>query len=243
MNASKHRITGYAPTEILYGGMVDLFRGTLLESPQTANSDITYNEWVTQLNNMQLRILAIAKQSLNEHSEVHLENYPTNQTEFDVGTFVLVEYQNPYRRGPPSKLLPFLKGPMKIISKDKSKYLLLDLISGKKKHYHIKRLTPFNLDTSKYDPHKVALRDSGDLFEIDKISDMDGDPNGSKYQLFFKVHWKDIRKSSWEPWKSLRNTDALHDYLKNHSDKYVRKLLPRNKNTSNMDSDSDEEDL
>ena len=27
---------------------------------------------------------------------------------------------------------------------------------------------------------------------------MDGDPNGSKYQLFFKVHWKDIRKTSWE---------------------------------------------
>ena len=89
----------------------------------------------------------------------------------------------------------------------------------------------------------MALRDTGDIFFIDKISDINGEPTGSKYQLFFKVHWKDIKKTSWEPWKSLRNTDELHKFLKNHDDKNVRKLLPRKGNTADIDSDSDEEEL
>ena len=172
---------------------------------------------------------------------MHLANYPSNQTEFDEGSYVL--RSNPYRRGPASKLLPFLKGPMRIISKTKSKYLLEDLISLKRKNYHIKRLTPFNLDISKYDPAKVALRDSGDTFFVHHISAMDGDPKGSKYQLFFKVHWNEIKKPTWEPWKNLRNNEALHFFLKNHHDKDVRKLLPRDKNTAIIDSDSEEEDF
>ena len=97
---------------------------------------------------------------------------------------------------------------MRILAKDKSKYLLEDLISLKKKNYHIKRLTPFNLDISKYNPTKVALRDSGDTFIVEKISEMDGNPKGSKYQLFFKVHWIDIDIPTWEPWKSLRNNKS-----------------------------------
>lgn len=243
INASIHKSTGYSPTELIYAGMIDLFRHTVIEQNNMEDKNITYNEWVQQLKTMQLRVLAIAQHSLTEHHEIHMNNYPTNQTEFQVGTYVLVEYNNPYRRGPASKLLPFLKGPMRIINKDKSKYLLEDLISLKRKHYHIKRLTPFNLDITKYDPAKVALRDSGDTFFVDHISDIEGDPKGSKYQLFFKVHWKDKKKPTWEPWKNLRNNESLHKYLKNHHDMHVRKLLPRNMKTANIDSDSEEEEF
>ena len=78
-----------------------------------------------------------------------------------------------------------------------------------------------------YDPSKVALGDSGYDFVIDMISDTEGDPKSSKYQLllFFKLHGKDFKKITLEPWKNLRSTDELNSYLKASTDKYVRMLL------------------
>ncbi len=91
---------------------------------------------------MQLHVLAIAQRNLTKHESVHLTNYPSNTTTFEVNSFVLVEYDNPFRRDPSSKLLPFLKGPMRVVSKEtaRSIYLLEDLVTFRQKRYHVKRL-------------------------------------------------------------------------------------------------------
>jgi hypothetical protein len=155
-------------------------------------------------------------------------NYPTNQTEFDMGSFVLVEYKNSFRRGPSSKLFPFLKGPMKVIGKNKSRYVLQDLISMKEKLYHVKRLTEFNYDPTKWDPLQIALRDTGDLFRVERISAYQGNPKGAKAQLYFTVHWVGYSEPSQEPWGNLRNNAKLHEFLRNHKQKVLRDLLPKN---------------
>ena len=172
-------------------------------------------------------------------------NYPTNQTEFEIGSYVLAEYKNTFRRGPQSKLMPFLKGPFQIMNKEKSKYFLKDLITQKIKPYHVKRLTQFNLDVSKWDPLNVALRDTGDLFQVEHISAMKGNPRGKKSQLFFKVHWLgyDDNQATYEPWANVRSNRRLHEFLRTHSNPAVRGLLPAQYNETNTPiSDSESED-
>ena len=72
------------------------------------------------------------------------------------------------------------------------------------KPYHVKRLTNFNFDPSKWNPLQVALRDTGDLFQVEKISSYKGKTNGPKSQLFFKVHWVGYDQFSCEPWANVR---------------------------------------
>ena len=57
------------------------------------------------------------------------------------------------------------------------------------KDYHVKRLSSFLLDITKYNPIEVALCDDGDLFIIDKVTHMRGSAKGPKSNLFFKVFW------------------------------------------------------
>ena len=110
LNASYHRITGFSPAQLLYGNAIDLFRNTILEENLLEVKDISYNTWVQELKSMQIHVLAIAQRNLTKHESIHLDNYPLIPTEFDVGSYVLVEYDNPFRRGPSTKLLPFLRG-------------------------------------------------------------------------------------------------------------------------------------
>ena len=109
LNSSYHRITGFSPAQLLYGNAIDLFRNTILEENLLEVKDISYNTWVQELKSMQIHVLAIAQRNLTKHESIHLDNYPLIPTEFDVGSYVLVEYDNPFRRGPSTKLLPFLK--------------------------------------------------------------------------------------------------------------------------------------
>jgi hypothetical protein len=68
---------------------------------------------------------------------------------------------------------------------------------------------------------------------------------GLKKDLQFKVHWKNQEQATiMEPWRVVRNTVALHNFLKNHKKVEVRQLLPNNvelEQDSDTESDSDDE--
>ena len=211
----------------MFGNSVDLNRSTILESKYENIKDVSYSEWSHEALAMQLRIMELARAQLTEKDEVHMINYPAlATTEFEVGSYVLVEYKNTFRRGPNSKLLPFLKGPLQVVNKEKSKYYLKDLITQKVKPYHVKRLTQFNFDIAKWDPLQVALRDTGNLFQVSQISGYKGKINGPKSQLFFLVHWVGYDEPTWEPWGNLRSNIKFHEYLRTHRNKSLQKLLP-----------------
>ena len=167
---------------------------------------------------MQLFALGLAKKFLNESAEMHFENYPTNQTHFKNGSYVLVEYENKFRRGPKSKLLPFLKGPFLVIASNKSRYRLRNLLTMREKDYHVKRLSSFNLDIEHFDPTTVALRDDDELFIVDKITDIRGQPKGPKSKLFFKVYWVGFTNPTWEPWSRVRTTIKIQEFLNQKSE-------------------------
>ena len=172
-------------------------------------------------------VLEVARATLREHEEVHLMKAPTTITEFPVDSYVLVEHrENNLRRGPHSKLLPFLKGPMRVISRAGSKYELQDLVSEQVYQYHVKHMFPFDFDPTIHDPYQIALRDDGHLYVVDKISKIRGNPKGRKSDLSFEVHWTGFKETTWEPWSQVRRLKQLHLFLSKHKNKAVRDLLP-----------------
>jgi hypothetical protein len=97
-----------------------------------------------------------------------------------------------------------------------SNYTVQDLISKKLSDTHISNLKPFIFDADVTDPLQVAMQDQQE-FLIDKIVEHRGDRK-KRTEMEFKVRWfgYDESEDTWEPWKHLRNTSQLHDYLKIH---------------------------
>jgi hypothetical protein len=241
-NSCKHRITGVTPAEILFGNAVDLDRGIFLayvpdDTPQKLS------HWMADMRKVQAKIINIARGNLTRHAEIHMQTEPINLTEFPINSYVLVEHRhNSLRKGPKSKLLPYRKGPVRVVNAIGSKYTVQDLVTKRNKDYHVKRLVQFNYDPEIHDPLTYALRDETELFAIDKISHIRGNPEGPKANIHFKVHWKNESKTTMEPWKVVRNTAALQTFLTNHKKELVRQLLPNNveiEQDSDTDSDSE----
>ena len=147
--------------------------------------------------------------------------------EFPIGSFVLVEHtQSNLRRGPKSKLLPFLKGPMKVMAINGDKYLLRNLVTRRDKEYHIKRLFEYRYDPSTLNPLKVACKDSGEQFPVEYIEKARGSIK-DKTKMEFLVHWIGHDNPTWEPWKNVRTTHACYHFLKNHPNEKYREIIPK----------------
>ena len=66
------------------------------------------------------------------------------------------------------------------------------------------------------------------MYTVEKITTYKGNPKGKKSDLYFEVHWTRFEEPAWEPWKNVRRLAELHSFLKNHTQKNVRDLLPTN---------------
>ena len=91
-----------------------------------------------------------------------------------------------------------------------------DLITGKNSDTHITNLKPFAYDPAHVNPQEVAMQDQQE-FLIDHIVAHRGDRN-DKTHMEFQVRWagEGPEGDTWEPWKELRSTTQLRDYLTNN---------------------------
>ena len=177
---------------------------------------------------MQHHLIGLHEKRLRKHDKDHtaIPFDTTKRTDqFPIGSYVLVDYDpsSVTGRRPTHKLMPFKRGPYRVVNSIGSRYTLLDLISNKHEDVLIHRLHPFRYDQEFLDPKDIAMRDREE-YEVQKVLDHQGDPK-LKGQMKFLVKWKgyDSKHNTWEPWKSLRLVDKLHDYLKEHN---LQRLIP-----------------
>ena len=138
-------------------------------------------------------VINIARKNLKELDEVHMQSTTEDTTVFPIGSYVLAEYpENKLRRGAKSKLLPNLKGPLRVvnITNNGNTYSLQDLITNKCKDYIVKNLRPFIMtENITARPIDIAVKDKEDIFVVRDIVDMSGNPSRKK-SLLFKVLWE-----------------------------------------------------
>ena len=95
----------------------------------------------------------------------------------------------------------------------------MNLITKKTRDIHASQLKTFRFDPSKTSPADFASRDYMEFF-IERIIAHDGNKHKPSTMTFL-VKCYDSSHKTWEPWKSLRTTDQLHDYLSENNMKSV----------------------
>ena len=209
INSSYSQRTKISPADLLFGKQIQLDRGLLLPFEERPAMPMPLPNHLANMLQIQDTLTNISRDLLKSQDEKHLAQNSRDITEFVIGTHVLVAYQS----GPPTRLLTRWKGPMKILSSQDSEYLLLDLVSGKEKLFHVKKMRTFHFNPSTVDPLDIARRDYDEFF-VERILQHEGDFKKVS-TLFFLVRWRTYSSEhdSWEPWKNLLHSEQLHLYL------------------------------
>jgi hypothetical protein len=107
---------------------------------------------------------------------------------------------------------------------NKDVYTVQNLVTLKCQDVKVNKFIPFTFDPTTKHPLQFALRDITDLQEVERITDHKGNPKGRKTQLLFQVFCVGFKEPTWELWRTVRQIDALRDYLITNEDAEVRKL-------------------
>ena len=219
MNTTRNAVTGIAPSELMYGKMIDLDEGILLprsERPQFASLSEASSEMIRIQDDLwnksrELRLAA---------DKTHLATQSAEITSFPIDSYVLASYVVQ----PPTRLHTKWSGPFKVLGNQNSEYRLFDLVTKKEKLVHVTRLKEFIFNPHITDPKDIARRDYLEYF-VESIVDHRGSTS-RKSELHFYVKWLNYSEehNTWEPWANLRLVDKLHDYLRANN---MDRLIPR----------------
>lgn len=210
LNSEEKTNTGLSPAEILFGNTVDLGR-RILHAPISKSRDgsETLTEYMDNMLKQQETLIKVAQETQLKHDTHHLSVFDPAFTEYPINSYVLLSPP----AGDRPKLQMRKKGPYQVVNFIGSKYVLLDLTSGKNIETHISNLSPFLYDDTRVDPTDVAMHDEQE-FLIENILSHRGDRT-RRSTMEFLVQWQGFAASynSWEPYANLRNTAKLSEYL------------------------------
>ena len=210
INSATNHKTGITPAQLLFGNMIDLDRSIILPYPERQDHNIPTQRLLAQMLATQDRLTRMTREIQQKEDQIHLNSNSEPPTQFEIGSFVLVQR----REGLPSRLHTKWLGPMKILDNKNSEYRLLNLITTKEKIYHAQHMKKFFFNPLFVDPADVARRDYLEYF-VERIEEHRGNPKRLT-TMEFLVKWTtyDTQHNSWEPYTNLRKTSQLHDYLR-----------------------------
>ena len=224
INATKHGSTNAKPADLLFGGAINLDRSILISQTETVRTDIELSKWASDMLVRQQVMLRQAQETQMQKDERHTNKAQPPETNFEIGSYVLVEYRGGLRKGPPNKMLTNLKGPFQVLGKSGAQYTVRNLQSNKDETYHASAMQPFIYEPMDTDPADVAIRDQQE-FVVEQIVQHRGSQR-IRSTMEFLVKWRGFgsEHDSWEPYQNLRLVDKLHDYLRLHK---MASLIPK----------------
>jgi Integrase core domain/Chromo (CHRromatin Organisation MOdifier) domain len=220
LNTTVNAHTKITPAQLLYGNAINMDDGILIPRGEVNLIPENITASSTKMLKMQEELIKISAKILKESDDLHNAAQRPDVTQFEVGSYVLAAQ----RTQPETRMHTLWRGPFRVLSNNKGEYTLLNLITQKDIRYHMSQLKTFLFDPLHTDPTDVARRDYLEFF-IEDIIDMRGQTS-SYGTLEFEVKWLNYPSESntWEPWKNLRRTDKLHEFLIR---KNLRHLIPR----------------
>ena len=155
-NADEKDALGVSPAQLLFGNAIQLDKGILIPYKEEETEEKQLSEWTSKMISRQEKTLIIARETQSQKDDIHMKSKSGDITEFPDNSYVLVEYFT----GPPSKLHPILKGPLRVVNHNGSVYSLQSLIDDKIEDYHISKLRPYRYNPNFNEtPASVANRD------------------------------------------------------------------------------------
>ena len=186
------------------------------------------HDYIQKQYKIQLAVLDAAYKHQDIIDNKHLANKDIlPATEFDIDSYVLVQYEND-SRSPPSKVHPLWRGPYQIIGIARrdpkgSIYTCRNMATNKIEDFHIKLLKQYQYDQRFVDPTAVAMADK-QMFEVEEILDhlFEGKKQ-LKTTMKLKIKWRGYPNPTWEPYANVREVELLHTYLKSNK---LAKFVP-----------------
>ena len=225
INSTKHESTNASPAQLLFGNAINLDRGMLITPTPVNGEDIKLSKWAADMLSTQQRLMQHAHTTQLIKDQRHMLKARPVVDIFEKDSYVLIEYHDGLKKGPPSKLLTNLKGPYKVLGNQGAHYTVRNLRTNKDETYHATALRPFYYDILTTDPRDVAIRDNQE-FVVESIVEHRGDKR-RKSEMEFKIRWQGYNPEAdtWGTWKDLRLVPKLHDYLREHN---MASLVPSN---------------
>ena len=183
-------------SQMLFGNMLNLDRGIFIKYPERLVRKPLSN-YMSELLSIQDNLLNASAKELLRTDLLHMTMSEQNKhTEYEPDSYALVQYRT---GSPPTRLHTYWRGPMRVVNGLNSKYVLLDLLTGKEKVFHVSDMKPFVFDSAVVDPIDIARREHMEYF-IDKILDRRGNIK-KRSTLEFHVSWLGYTQESntWEP--------------------------------------------
>ena len=207
VNNTVNAVTKITPIQYLHGNLFTAYRNILQPFP----GPLPMIDSLHQIRQVHIDLVNRSQIYQARASDKRIAQTVTvPSTIFPVGSFVTVTY--PQR--PPTKLHSKLRGPFLVQAIDNDKYTCQDLPTGKLLSFYADRLRQYTAtDQQALEPLEVATRDRGE-FIIDRILDHSGIQSRTQ-SLDFKVRWLGYDESEdlWLPYKNVKDTSALQDYL------------------------------
>ena len=233
MNHQKRGKFFPSPASILFGDVSRTDEPMFIptEAMMIDGAQLQLSAWADNMITQQKTILDLAQRIQHEKDMAHLAEQNPFVTEFALGSYVLANYHSTEgvvrHKGPPNKFLSYLRGPFKVVDRERDTYTIRSLVTKKDERIHVKELRQFIHNDDEQELYRVALRDHHDHFEIAKILSHRGDP---KYRtdMEFLVRWRGYAESEnlWLPYSELRDSAALHEYLLAQPTRIMQKLVP-----------------
>ena len=157
--------------------------------------------------------------------ETRMANKDPRRTIFVDNEYVLVEYHaTSIKKGPPNKFLSYLRGPLKVISRDGDHYTLSNLYMDKLEVIHVSLIHPYIIDPNAVNPQEVATKDILTMFIVENIIEHNGyHRRRTEMEFLVKFLGYDQSHNLWLPYNEVRNHPKLHEYLNVHK---MRSLIP-----------------
>jgi hypothetical protein len=227
-----------SPVSILFGDVYATNRVLNLNTGHTPEGDapVVLSEWANKLIAQQQCMFRLAMTIQDTQDKEHMAKFGPPQTAFEDGSIVLAKYHSTagvvQHKGPPNKLLPYLRGPYKVISHDRDDYVIRSLVNHKDMHIHVSLLRLFHYDAETTDLVAVAVRDHQGENYIDFITDHVVNPGGRLFfrrDMSFWVRWSGFgpEHDTLEPYSGIRDSRQLHAYLLAHPDTRFRSMIPK----------------
>jgi transposase InsO family protein len=134
LNSMENESIGVSPAKIIFGNSIELTSGIVIPIKLPSNDEMRLSEWSANMLRMQSAVISSAQQNQRNKDDHHMMTANARRTEYPVGSYVLVDYHTGgllTRAVGPTKLHTPKRGPFRVVSFSKNKYILQNLVTGK----------------------------------------------------------------------------------------------------------------
>ena len=227
INSRVHSAIGVSPADLVFGGRIDLQRGSLF--PYSISEEQATPDYLYQMQLHQVEMLRKATRIQNAVNAKRLkEKQLAPKTTFAVHSYVLVQPEVK----PNDKLAPQWLGPYQILEhiekREGDLYRCLHLSTNREFTFRVNQLNPFYFDDDAV-LHQTAQLDH-EQYEIEAVIQHRYNGSHTIKNLQLEIKWMGYDETEWQNYSEggLNEVDVVHEYLRRH--KMVRFIPPRFKN-------------